>query len=196
MLEKEKLGLDTEAFGLDWDDKLFSLIIGDDLEQFYFNFDYTPDHLGNVPNNRYILGKGQVVQALEPLFFSTNILWFIHNAKYDMRRLDIEGVILQGEIHDTEVVARILRNDYLKYSLEEVGLRHGFEKDMRVEEYIAKHKLYTMVEQPGKKTKVKNKHYDQVPFDIISPYGCRDVQVCYSVGMEQLDALREREKIN
>ncbi len=187
LLEKINLALDSETYGLGWDDKMFSLIIGDGDEQFYFNFNARPDHLGVFPP--VVLSMEDTLEELSPLWAEKDVLWFMHNAKFDLRRLDMEEVSIAGEIHDTEITARVLRNDHLSYSLDDVAQRLGFAKDLTVEDYINSQGLYTMVEIPGKQTKVKNMHYDLVPFNLISPYGCTDVKVTFNVGTEQLRAL-------
>lgn len=187
LAQKPRLALDTETFGLAWEDKMFSLIIGDSDEQFYFNFLSQPDHLGAPPP--VVLDKSDVFETLKDLFSREDILWFMHNSKFDLQRLGLEGSSINGVVHDTEVVARILRNDHMGYSLEEVAARYGFEKDPKVEEYITEHGLYTQVQIPGKKKRDKLKHFNLVPFPIIYPYGCRDVEVTYKVGVRQLNEL-------
>lgn len=185
--DKQFASLDSETYGLGWDDQMFSLILGDDQHQFYFNFYDGEDHLGN--KSPVILNEMTSLIRLQGLFKNPGICWFMHNAKFDLRRLNIAGIWIEGPIHDTEVMARVIRNDHMKYSLNQVASREGFKKDDTVEEYITKHKLYDWVQIPGKQKREKNKKFYLVPFDIISSYAMTDVKVTYQVGLRQLHAL-------
>jgi len=53
-----------------------------------------------------------------------------------------------------------------------------------------KHKLYTLVDV-GKKRPKKDKHYDLVPFEIMSEYGLTDGEVVYKLGMYCLKRIKE-----
>ena len=61
ILEKIKnhkiVSLDCEATGLHpyQKDRLFSIIISTIENDYYFNFNKLPDHLGNLPEEKYIL---------------------------------------------------------------------------------------------------------------------------------------------
>ena len=187
LLDEPKLALDTETLGLAYGDRLFSIIIGTDLEQYYFNFYDSFDHLGKLVPEEYTLDIGDL-DEIEPLFRQDR-LWFMHNAKFDLHKLDLEGSSILGEVHDTEVVERLLYNIELSYSLDNIGLRRGYPKDSTVEEYIAKHKLYSFEQIPGKKNQKKNKKYYLVPYDILVKYGETDCRVTYQIGMEQLSEL-------
>src|SRR5690606_29506611 len=113
-----------------------------------------------------------------------------HNAKFDMRRLNLAwSVDLCGKIHCTETVERILRNDHISYSLDQVAKRRGLKKDGRVEEYISAHKLYDWVHIPGKKTREKSKKFWEVPFRLMAPYACMDARIAYQIGLEQTHEL-------
>lgn len=185
--DKSFISLDTETYGLGWDDKMFSLIIGDDKNQFYFNFFDGEDHLGN--KSPVILNELKTLIRLQSLFNREDLCWFLHNAKFDLRRLNIAGLWITGPIHDTEVFARIIRNDHLKYSLAACAEREGLKKDDLVEKYISEHKLYEWVTLPGKSKREKNKQFYKVPFEIISQYAMTDVEVTFKLGMGQVNAL-------
>lgn len=187
LLSEPFLSLDTETFGLGWGDKLFSIVIGSSYGAYYFNFLDKPDHLGVVAP--VVLNELQTIIKLQPLFNEVNRCWFMHNAKYDLRRCDLAGFNLHGRIHDTEVVARLLRNDHMEYNLAAVAEREGFQKDDAVEKYIKEHKLYEMAHIPGKQKREQNKKFYLVPFSIMAPYGERDADITYKIGMKQLHAL-------
>jgi DNA polymerase-1 len=97
------------------------------------------------------------------------------NSKYDMRRLEIEGIKLNGPIYDCLLMARIEYNRHMSYSLDACLKRIGLEKDDKVSLYIKDHKCFHSETVPGKKVKEKYLHFEMVPYDIILPYSMLDV---------------------
>jgi hypothetical protein len=167
---------------------MFSLIIGNEDFQYYFNWYHLIDHLGGTLIPQIVLG----IESLEffaDIFNDKSIYWYLMNPKFDMRRLAMHDQFLKGEVHDIGATDRVIRNDHLNYSLAHVGARRGFPKDDRVEEYVKENKLYTMVQIPGKKTRVKQYHYDKVPISLMAPYGCTDVKRTFQIGEDQLNDL-------
>jgi ribonuclease D len=161
-------GLDTETYGLHPHngDRLFSIILSNENGAYYFNFKSYDD----CPSDCFLQRSDLALFQLA--FTNPQSDWYIHNAKFDMAMLKNEGLELNGKIYCTEVLSRLVDNTLLNYKLNYVGPHFLNEaKDDTVEKYISKHKLYTIVEVPGKKKKEKNKHFDQVPFGIIVPYG-------------------------
>lgn len=182
------LALDTETYGLGWMDRLFSIALSSGTTNVYLNFNDRPDHLGAVAKT--VLDKEWALQKLDEILFNdTDRTWFIHNAKFDMRRLDLEGLKIDGVIHCTENTERVLTNDHLTYSLDACAKRRGLKKSDAVEKYISKHKLYEWVEIPGKLKREKNKRFSEVPFEIMWPYAEQDAKICYEIGMDQLAGL-------
>lgn len=185
--EASKISLDTETTGLYpyKRDKIFSLIIHTDKDKgYYFNFNDKPDHKGNLIDKDFTLCPIEVyprVAIMLPTFKRV----YIHNAKFDMHFLGIDRqfrqALLCSNIYCTYAMARLVRNDLLSYSLENLGKLIGYEKDDIVEKYISEHKLYTLVDT-GKKEPRKDKHYNLVPFEIISRYGLQDALVCFKLG--------------
>lgn len=190
LLQEKCIGLDTETYGLNWNDKLFSLILSNKYITLYYNFGDAPDHLGAYPPAEYVLDKQYIFSILrEALFNHDDFVWFIHNAKYDLQRLSLEGVEVKGRTHCTLTAERLLRNDHLDYSLDGCAKRRQMRKSPVVEEYIAKNKLYDWEEIPGKKTRGKNKKFHLVPFGVMVEYAQQDAKLCYQLGMEQMHAL-------
>lgn len=173
------LALDTETYGLGWNDKLFSLIISGPKHAYYFNF---KDYIPAVNKLSY-----EVLQQVQKeLFILPNITWYMHNAKYDMRRLAIEGLELEGKIWDTGSMERFVRNNYHKYGLAECLERRGKSKDEKVEEYIAAHpECSTSIKIPGKKKGETLKHYDKVPFALMYEYALTDARETFFLGEDQ-----------
>lgn len=166
------IALDTETYGLKWDDKLFALqlaVSGDN--SYYFNFhDYKEDFIKSPVLDR------SVFKQLSKLWNNSNHVWVMANAKFDMRRLDIEGVQLNGQIYDVLLMDRIKYNRNLSYSLDACLKRIGLAKNDEVSKWITENKAYTNHHVDGKKTKEKDLHYDRVPFDIMVEYGFDDVE--------------------
>ena len=122
------LDLDTETTGLrpHHGDKLFSIVIGTDLEQYYFNFN--PGTLEET-----ILGNCHTARMQEVLFANPSLEWTLFNAKFDMHMLAQSHCTLMGPIHDCRAVNRVVYNDYKKKDLNASVAPLGFTKDDRVE---------------------------------------------------------------
>lgn len=175
-----EIALDTETFGLRWNDRLFSLILATEKENFYFNF---LNYNQTVHYSDYAL----FWHLQQRLFNDPSKLWFIHNAKFDMRRLEIEGCSLKGDVWDTQCMERFVRNNYMKYSLEACLERRGWKKDDKVAKYIEEHPkdCITRIKIPGKAKKEVLKHYDKVPFALMYEYGLIDGRETYKLGKDQ-----------
>ena len=186
-------GLDTETTGLELSDRLFSIILSDESEGYYFNFNHSPDHLGNLPPKEFILPLEWIAE-LACIFDNAASLFFIHNAKFDMGMLEKEDLSILGQVHCTESIERVVRNNYLggkPYSLASCAARRGLKKDASVDEYIKEHGLVTKVKVPGKDKLFEKKHFDKVPFPIITRYGETDAILARQIGLDQMRAIAE-----
>jgi DNA polymerase-1 len=176
-------GLDTETFGLARTDRLFSIIFADELQGYYFNFQPYPGL-----SEEWVLPRAWV-GALSKSLYNPESTFFIHNAKFDMGMLAREGVWIKGKVHCTQSIERVIRNNLLggkPYSLESCAERRGLKKDDSVEKYIKEHKLSTKVKVPGKDKLIERKHYDKVPWEIITKYGETDATLVRAIGIDQL----------
>lgn len=176
VLEKLKkpgeYGLDTETTGLHWwKHRLFSIIINDGDESYYFDFTETL--------SRECLNDFQVV------FSEPGSTWYIHNAKFDLHMLANEGLFIGGQVHCTEIGARIEYNDHIIYNLAKCAERINLEKSNAVEEWISKNKAFSWVSIPGKQKRAKDKHFEQVPLEIMSGYGEKDGELTRILGHHQ-----------
>ena len=172
--KKYTFSLDLETTGLNpyLGAKIFSLILSTDEDDYYFNFN------SNGPEDATF----HISQIKDILKAVDNSKIYIHNAKFDLRFLKNIGIDLStSTVWCTEALSRLVNNRLPSYSLSNMGKLIGYEKDDTVEKYISKHKLYTLVDV-GKAKPRKDKHYDQVPFEIMSKYGMRDGRVCYELG--------------
>jgi DNA polymerase I-like protein with 3'-5' exonuclease and polymerase domains len=184
--EEKFVGFDTETYGAHFEDRLFSLILATAEGAFYFNYNDQPDHLGAFADT--VLPRDSLYE-LESLLLDPVKLWIAHNAKFDIQKLRLEGLPYPTNIHCTYVTERIIRNDQLDLSLEAVAKKYGMAKDMQVDAYITKHKLYTQVEIPGKDRREKVPHYNLVPFEMMKTYGENDAILHREIGIKQLATL-------
>lgn len=187
------IGFDTETTGLNpyLGDKIFSLIFTTSECSYYLNINDRPDHLGNYVPDEYIISDfGPVSRLLE-----SSKLWFIHNAKFDMHHVlnTLGGVELGGTVYCTGMLARLVNNQLPSYSLAYLGTLLGIEKDKTVDKYISKHKLYTEVDV-GKAKPRQDKHFNLVPFEIISNYGFIDGELHYQLGKYCLERIEQIDK--
>lgn len=176
--------LDTETTGLrpHHGSRLFSIIIAARCPEptaFYFNFQAYP----GLPPDQILTPNH--LHALGGLLAAPEGVWFLHNAKYDMAILAREGLFLEGTIHCTKAMARVEYNEHMDYDLAACAERIGLKKDDAVERYILEKNLWEWETIPGKKQRKKNRHFDQVPFDVIAPYGETDALVTLHLGESQ-----------
>lgn len=171
--KKTRLSLDTETTGLYpfHGDRLFSIIIGDTKDQYYFNFNY-----GGI-NKIHI-------KCLNELFQDNKIEWSFVNAIFDLCILHFEGLEIAGRIIDVPTLARIENNQHIgtsgtywqegsRLSMDYLNKYYlGRTKNDTVKEYIKKNDLYGICTV----NKTKKPRYDLVPVEIIYPYGCDDVK--------------------
>jgi DNA polymerase-1 len=186
LLKCPKLSVDTETTGLRpfHGDRLFSVIVSDGQTGYYFNFQPYP----GLDPEQVLLPLH--LEGLKKLFARTDVLWYLHNAKYDRHILANEGIFLPDNVtHCALALARVEYNEHFDYSLAAQAKRIGLEKSEAVEEYIDAHPkdCKTPATVKGRKA---DKHFDRVPFDIIAPYGETDGIITYRVGDSQEKALQ------
>jgi DNA polymerase-1 len=180
---KTLLALDTETTGLMpfHGDCLFSLIIADEKEEYYFNFQSYPEL-----SEEFILPRASL-EKLRDLFSSDRRSWILHNAKFDMHVIAREGLRIAGPVLCTQSLARLEFNNHIAYSLDQCAARIGLKKDDAVKLWISKNRAYSWECPPGKKKRIQKPRYNQVPWEIISKYGCTDARVTYQLGMKLTD---------
>lgn len=182
----KECGLDTETYGVKWNDRMFALQISTEQNVWYYNFhDYTKNWHEPSVASVFQLDVAEVMESLKEAFNDPEKIWYIHNAKFDLRRLAIDGAYLHGGVHCTQMCERFLYNQYQSYSLAGCLARRKRAKDDAVDAYISEHKLWSWEDVPGKKKRNKLKFYDQVPFDIMFKYGCIDGEEVRFLGGDQ-----------
>lgn len=190
-LESMHIGLDTETYGATQFDTFFSIIISDGTENYYFNFNPYKDHLGKEPDPKVVLGEDELNILDRALFTNPQIVWYIHNAKFDLNILANQNIHLAGRVHCSLVTERLLNNNAMSISLGACAKRRGLEKDDTVEKYINENKLYKTFKIPGKKKTEKKKYFYLVPLNIMVPYGKKDAYLHRVIGMEQEKVFHE-----
>jgi DNA polymerase I len=157
--------------------RLFAVVIATPTQEFYFNFNpYFPD---NTPL------PFEALSQFLPLFADPERLWVGHNIKFDLGFLKKEGLEPAGPVWCTQVMARVQRNDHLRYSLDECAKRLGHAKDDQVKKYADKHRLFDWVEIPGKKGRTKDYHFERIPLEIMLPYACKDARLAFTLYLDQ-----------
>lgn len=181
--------VDTETTGLYSfkDDRLFSIILSSDgTEDLYLNFqDYPNEGIKGLTK------EAVLKERLKAIFEDTDKVWFLQNAKFDMHMLAREGFFIEGKIHDTAVLDRILFNQHMKYSLAEITKRHGDHKLDIVWDFIEKNKLKTPLFDANLDKEEIKPHFDRVPFSIIEPYGKQDGRATLNVGRKILKEIKD-----
>lgn len=189
LCSKPRLSLDTETTGLHpfKGDRLFSVIIADETDEYYFNF--------NTGGFR----KDEVLKSIQKIVDSVEYLFFV-NYDYDYTMLAMDKVyITKPKVLDGGVLARLENSahqpsgskadnqffsmDYLaKYYLKK-------EKDTTVETYIKDNNLYGE-DHKGKKKPL----YNKVPLDIMFNYGCKDARLTFDICTEIIMRINGRDQ--
>lgn len=184
LMTEKVLAIDTETTGLRayQGHRVFSIIITSEVASYYFNLNHDPDHLGGVASSICTF-RPEDLAFIGFLLDRKEVTFYAHNAKFDIHMLSFVfmNCEFKARIVCTEATARLINNTLPNYKLASLGKLIGHEKDDSVEKYISKHKLYTNVDV-GKKKPRQDKHYNLVPFDIISNYGMQDGIVTLHLG--------------
>jgi DNA polymerase I-like protein with 3'-5' exonuclease and polymerase domains len=190
LLGKEpELACDLETTGLSpWRGaELFGVAFATPTVEFYFPFTLSSGDkqlpYGALPR--------EWLRQLVPLFGDASKRWVNHNIKFDLNFLAVEGLPVAGDIYCTQAGARIEHNAYMTYSLEACAERAFGEGKDEVKKYMSEHRLYEMVEVPGKKTREKNYFFWQVPLDIIAKYAEKDARLAFRLYQRQSKTFAE-----
>lgn len=111
------------------------------------------------------------------------------NAKFDMRMIYNQLGILPEKVRDLEVLARLVNNEHMSYSLSNIAKRNGLEKLKIVDEYITEHELHSQYKDEYRTEKLL--HFDKVPDEVMYPYATNDAVITnklYDLEYKKLDS--------
>lgn len=174
--------LDTETTGLNlWhNDRLFSIIISDGTEAYYFDF-----------KEGALDRKG--LAFIQIVLNNASSEWFMHNAKFDLTALYQEGLTVAGLIHCTEAIGRVEKNNRFNYKLETLAKDIGDYKSDVVKDYIKKHKLYRKeADATGELQNIPM--FNRVPLEVMQPYAEQDALVTWKLGIHQIEAIENKKR--
>jgi DNA polymerase-1 len=170
-------GLDTETHGVGFYDRLFGISIANSEQTYYFDFLHT-------------LAREQLSE-FKSVFSNTGSTWYIHNAKFDLQKFELEGLSIAGLIYCTYTNEKLLDNSHLLYNLKETAKRRGLHKVDEVMLYANKNKCYDLVNIPDKRKRVRKYYFDRVPLDLMSNYAGVDAELHYKIGVDQIGSIPE-----
>lgn len=171
--------------------EIISIALSDGEHHLFVNFNENTTN-GVLENAPAILGMDSIQHVLGSIFELPVSAWVAHNAKFEMNFLKAYGIhSLSAPLYCTMVMARVVYNDHMSYSLDACAKRIGKAKDDRVMEHMLKHKLWHWDTIPGKKTRAKNFHYDLVPHALLREYNIADCVVTMDVYHHQQERFRE-----
>lgn len=173
------ISIDTETTGLHpyLGDKLFGISISTEENDYYLDF-------------KTYLKRSSIKSIIDPDY---NGRIFYHNAKFDMKMLENEGLNLRDKrLYDVAGLARLEYNDRLQLRLATLAKILKLEKIDEVKEYIKKNKCYKINARTGK----KEPDFTQVPFELISRYAIMDSHLTLKLGMHFLQELANQDMQN
>lgn len=188
------LTLDTETTGLQpyKGDRLFSIIISNGVEVFYYNFQPYPT-MDDAALDEFVLDESHMEMMQAELFDDTTKTWQLHNAKYDMHMMAQDNLYMHGFVYCTMIGARLCKNDLMRYSLDSLVKRYlpGDSKSDVVADYIKEHELFDKIKDPWTEKFIERHKYHLVPFDLIIPYAEQDVIITRKLASWQTAHIRE-----
>jgi len=160
LLDAPEMSFDTETTGLDETDRMFCATIS------------TSEHDIYIPR--------ELLWELQEVFNDPTKVWYFQNAKFDMRMARNESIEFAGTVVDIAVTARLIRNDYPKYSLEAQAFREGMQKIDLVKKAVEEKRLYEFRSRRiGPPEKVSR--YDWVDRDILRRYAAHDSRITFDL---------------
>jgi DNA polymerase-1 len=175
-LEEElETGLDSETTGLD---VYVDIMVGISITLPVYDYHvYIP--FGHTTGEKQ-LPRDYVLQMLKPYLLGNNKK-FLHNAKFDRHMFIRHGLNIFGEIHDTQIGAKVLNEN---------------EQSNRLKDLLTKYKHYLGFKEDSwtfEQLFGKNCNFATVPLEIAKVYACKDTHGCYLLGKWQEGHLKARE---
>jgi DNA polymerase-1 len=139
-------------------------------------------------------------QALEIVFISKEErLLIAHNIKFDLHMLSAIGIKAHGTFYDTQVIARLLKNNLPSYSLKNLSKKYlpsEFQKDDEINIWMNDKDNIKTVKMPidnGKKNLKYNPLFINIDFKVMFKYGIQDVITTYWLFKKQQSMLKSYE---
>lgn len=187
-IDCETTGLKPYGCATHEPDKLFSIVVSSDTEDYYFDFNRSSPHA--LPYDELFL-------SVKEAFETTQRHWFLQNAKFDMHMLFRHGIHLAGKVYDLAVLDRLHFNQHPSYRLSDISKRHGGgeEKLDIVMKYIEENPelCQSVMVCPLTGRETNKLHFERVPFDIMSTYACQDGRVTLIAGHKLTTELYKRD---
>jgi len=174
------IAVDTETQGLKWHHKIIgvSFTFSED-DNYYIPFRHiTEQHQPDVDEFRATLNE---------MFNLPEAVYVFHNYKFDYHMLRKDGIVLNGEVHDTMLMHYIL-DENSSHALKNLAENlidsdaHKYEKAIQDIRRKLARKL---------KIKMRDFGYEHIPISIMVEYACRDTYytwLLFSRFMPQLEA--------
>jgi len=180
-----EFSFDTETTGLTpyKDSRMFLCTLSTAKEDYTFNFKWEPGFEDSVLGEYHLKELGK-------FFARTNYTVYMHNAKFDMHMMGVEGIEMNGTIHCTQAIGRLVQNDLVSYSLDDLAKKYlGAKKDDRVKKYIKEHSLSGILKR-GKKSETEP-YYWRVPLEVMIEYAELDTRLTFDLAMTQGSLLKK-----
>ena len=138
--------------------------------------------VGNGEQNWTLRGDPETLCRLRPLFEWNDIEKVAHNIKFDMHMLENIGIVVNGRLHDTLVLAKIVNENRKTFTLRALAEEHGgiIKYEDIVDHYKRAHRV---------------KRYDKLPEILLGSYANADIYNCYLVFVNEYPML-EPENLN
>ena len=140
-----------------------------------------------IPTQHRYLGVPQqlelsvVINALKPIFANTKNTKVAHNFKFDEKVLSKYGVEICGDIHDTMIMAYVLKSNG-KHSMDAVS-----------KEYLGIEPIpYTEIAGTGRKQQT----LDQIEIEIVAKYAAEDADITFRLFNYLSELLAKEEVLN
>lgn len=132
--------------------------------------------IGNGLDNYTVRGDEETLARLAPIFEDASTEKVAHNIKFDMHMLENIGVRIQGRIHDTLVLAKLINENRKTFVLKALAEEHdGITRyEDTVDYYKRSHRI---------------KQYDKIPELLLGSYANADIYNCYRVFVEEYPML-------
>ena len=179
-LQPPVVAVDTETEGLKWHHKIIgvSWTFGED-DNYYIPFRHiTEQHQPNVDEMR---------STLNEIFNLPGAVYVFHNYKFDYHKLKKDGIILNGEVHDTMLMHYILNEN------DSHALKNLAEQLIDSDSHKYEKAIQDIRRKLARKLKIKMREfgYEHIPIPIMVEYACRDTYytwILYHKFMPQLSA--------